>query len=310
MVENSQDLGGQPLEVIAGEANKPLVISGIEIPCYVLEGEMRVLSLRGVTAAIGLNPDIGFRMPELLSTRAMRNFVDGDLALAVKTPIVFKNPAGGGTAYGYPADILVKICSAILSSKEAGQLPERYEHIGHRSMILVKAFATVGIISLIDEATGYQNIRARRALAEILEKFIAKELQDWTKTFPDDFYEEIYRLRGWGSPWSRGNHPQVVGKYTNDVVYSRISPVILEELRNKNPTLPSGYRENKHHQWLTPDVGHPKLKEHLAAITALMRASRNWEQFDRALVKSFPIENDQLAMDIKGNDFETNIING
>jgi len=39
----------------------------------------------------------------------------------------------------------------------------------------------VGIIALVDEATGYQRLREELALASILEKFIAKEPQPWTK---------------------------------------------------------------------------------------------------------------------------------
>lgn len=45
-----------------------------------------------------------------------------------------------------------------------------------RSEILVRGFARVSIIALVDEATGYQRDRAKNALAAILEAFIAKEL--------------------------------------------------------------------------------------------------------------------------------------
>ena len=65
--------------------------------------------------------------------------------------------------------------------------------------ILIRGLATIGVIALVDEATGYQEIRARRALATILEKFIAEKLQPWTKTFPYEFYE-LYKLKGWSGP--------------------------------------------------------------------------------------------------------------
>ena len=38
----------KPLEVIAGATDHPLVIGDIEIPCYVLEDETRVLVQRGM----------------------------------------------------------------------------------------------------------------------------------------------------------------------------------------------------------------------------------------------------------------------
>ena len=46
-------MGQEPLRVIAGAADRPMTISGIEIPCYVLENEIRVLSQRGMLRAIG-----------------------------------------------------------------------------------------------------------------------------------------------------------------------------------------------------------------------------------------------------------------
>ena len=108
-----------------------------------------------------------------------------------------------------------------------------------RCELLLHGFANVGIVALVDEATGYQDVRAQRALAKILEEFIAKELQPWTKTFPYEFYTEIARLKGWPSMYSM-KRPSVVGHYTNDIVYERIAPRVLEELRNVNPTLRSG----------------------------------------------------------------------
>ena len=88
----------EPLEVIAGAPDRPLVIGDIEIPCYVLEDETRVLSQRGVTAGIGLNPDAGFRMPQFMASRSIAKYVSADSMPALKHPVRFKNPVGGGIA--------------------------------------------------------------------------------------------------------------------------------------------------------------------------------------------------------------------
>jgi len=82
----------------------------------------------------------------------------------------------------------------------AGKLHHQQEHIAEQREILVRGFARVGIIALVDEATGYQEDRARDALAKILEAFIAKELRKWISTFPIDYYKELFRLRGWRFP--------------------------------------------------------------------------------------------------------------
>ena len=84
-------------------------------------------------------------------------------------------------------------------------------------------------------------------------------------------------------------------------LYARLAPGVLEKLRGRNPTQPGGNRKNKHHQWFTPDLGHPKLKEHLAAVIALMRAAANWGQFQRSLKRAFPVLNDQYEMNL-GDD--------
>ncbi len=116
----------------------------------------------------------------------------------------------------------------------------------------------------------------------------AKELTKWAKTFPDEFYSQMFRLRGWSYvPWSV-KRPSAVGKYTNDLIYERLAPGIIDELRKLNPTDQRGRRKVQHHRWLTEDIGHPHLREHLAAVIALMKASSTWDAFRRAINRALP----------------------
>ena len=280
----------EPLKVIAGAPDRPLVIGEIEIPCYVLEDETRVLTQRGVFAAVGArrggpNRRGGSEWPRFLTPRALEPYISGTLEAALNSPILFG--LGSFVAYGYPATLLPDICDVILTARDAKRLTQQQMHIAHRCDMLMRGLARVGIIALVDEATGYQYLRARRALAVILEEFIAKERQPWTKTFPYEFYQEIFRLKGWPEPYGV-KRPSVIGHYTNDIVYDRIAPGVLKELQQINPVLPTGRRLHRHHQWFTPEPGHPKLKEHLAGVTALMRAAPNWPSFQRSLQRAFP----------------------
>ena len=280
-----------PLKVIAGAPDKPLVVGDVEIPCYVLEGEIRVLSqsgmLIGLGASRGGSRNSGTQTPRIIASKNLFPFVFKELTAVLNSPVEFQPLTGGRTAYGYPATLLVDICEVFLRAKDAGVLQKQQMHIAERCHILMRGFAHIGIIGLVDEATGYQEIRAKRALATILEKFIDKEWHPWTKTFPFEFYEQIYRLRGWQGA-KHPKRPAVLGHYTNDIVYSRLSPGILDELKRINPTLPSGTRKEKHHQWFTPNFGNPKLREHLAGVIALMKAASNWDGFRRNLVRAFP----------------------
>lgn len=225
--------------------------------------------------------------PPILQGKAIKPFISAEI-LEKSRPVRFRLP-GGGIASGYRADLLPEVCEVFLRARDAGVLPPNQAHVAKQAEFLMRALAHVGIIALVDEATGYQDDRDRRALAKILEAFVAKELQPWISTFRVDFYKELFRL--WKMPFdpTRLQKPRVVGTLTNNLVYSRLAPGVLEELRRKNPRNASGNRPAKHHQHLTRDLGHPRLQEHLAAVTALMKASTTKEQFmamiDRALPK-------------------------
>ena len=292
-----------PLKAIAGTQDHPLEIGGVEIECYVLEDETRVLSRSGFQAALGRHrtsrkhqPDDVVSLPAFLAASNLNPFIPNDLVTA-STPVSFRAPARGPIAYGFRAELLPQVCEVYLKAREAGALLPSQEHIAAQAEILIRGLATVGIIALVDEATGYQDIRARLALATILEKFIAKELQPWTKTFPYEFYKEICRLKGWPSTYAI-KRPSVIGRYTNDIVYDRLAHGVLDELKARTPRLPSGNLKHKFFQWFTPDLGHPKLKEHLIGVMALMRASPTfgWGHFRRSLQRSYPKLNETIPL--------------
>jgi len=90
--------------------------------------------------------------------------------------------------------------------------------------------------------------------------------------------------------------PSVIGHYTNDLVYNRLAPGVLDELNRINPTISPGRRKDKHHQWFTPDSGLAKLNLHIAGVMALMRASPNWNAFKRSLQHSYPKQNEQMPL--------------
>ena len=291
----------EPLKVIAGTQDDPLVIGDVEIECYVLEDETRVLSRGGFQAALGRHrtsrkhqPDDVVSLPAFLAASNLKPFISKDLVTA-STPITFRAPSRGPIAHGYNAILLPQVCEVYLKAKDAGALVPSQEHIAVQAEILIRALATVGVIALVDEATGYQEIRARKALATILEAFIAKELQPWTKTFPFELYALIASLRGWPASYAL-KRPSVVGHYTNDLVYSRLAPGLLAELKAKTPRFPSGTLRNKHFQWFTPEFGHPKLKDHLTGVMALMRAAPNWDAFRRALQRAYPKHEEQMPL--------------
>lgn len=155
----------------------------------------------------------------------------------------------GGMAYGYEATILADVCDVILAARKQGVAVPA--HIADKCEILVRGFARVGIIALVDEAPGFQKDRARDALARILEAFVAKELQPWVKTFPAEYCQELFRLRG--LPYELGSvkRPQYFGCLTNDIVYKRLAPGVLEEPKRIAGKDGEGRPRHKYFQHLT-----------------------------------------------------------
>ncbi len=291
-------------EAVYGSPDKPLTIGGKEIQCFVLEDETRVLTQATFLEALGRHRKANVRneggeerLPAILQGKSINPFISNEL-LEKSRPIQFKT-ASGAVASGYRAEILPMVCEVYLKARDAGALPSNQKHVAEQAEILIRALAHVGIIALVDEATGFQDFRARSALNEILEQFIAEELKKWAKTFPDEFYRQMFRLRDWEwKPQSVRSRPGVVGKYTNDLVYSRLAPGVLEELKRKNPKTSRGNRRHKHFQWLTQDVGDPALREHLASVIALMKASSDWTQFKLLVDRALPRYGDTIEMSL------------
>jgi len=296
--------GGRPKNPPRAEYEGNLKIG---ISCAVLEDGTRVLSAREVTKALGgkrggshwLRKRGGAELPVYLSANNLKPFIDSELEAALKEPIIYQ-PKAGSVAYGVKADYLPKICDVWLKAREARVLRGPQKNIAAKAEILMRAFAHVGIIALVDEATGFQAIRDREALQEILDRFLRKELAAWAKRFPDEFYQQLFRLRGWEWKGMKVNRPQVVAAYTKDLVYERLAPGILKELEARNPKDERGRRKHKHHQWLTEDLGHPALAQHLYAVVGLMRANNSWKQFKEMLQRAFPKKGETLFFAHRG----------
>lgn len=285
---------GTVLRATHGSADHPLKIGDVEIPCYVLEDGTRVLSQRGLQTGIGMSISGGSfgeqRMVGFVDALAQKGVDVKDLAARIRNPLKFRFPGGGRPAYGYEATILADLCDVILGAREMGPgyLHPQQAHIAKQCEILVRGFARVGIIALVDEATGYQKDRTRDALAKILEAFIDKELQPWIKTFPGDYYEEMFRLRGLDYPTASVKRPQYFGVLTNDIVYKRLAPGVLDELKRVQPKNEAGRSKAKLFQKLTTNVGYPKLREHLGAVVAVMKLSTDWLDFRTKLDRLYP----------------------
>lgn len=280
-------------EAVCGSADTPLRIGDVEIECYVLQDGTRVITQASMLQAIGRHRKANVRAeggavrtPAILQGKAISRFITDDIR-QLGQPIIFRPPVGG-RANGYRAELLPALCEVYLRARDAGDLPKSQYHVAVQAEILIRGLAQVGIIALVDEATGYQEVRANDALARILEAFIAKELQAYVRTFPVDFYRELFRLRGLDYPNSPVQKPQYFGHLTNDIVYRRLAPGVLDELKKVTERGETGRAKHKLFQRLTTNIGYPKLREHLGSVVMLMKLSDDWSDFTTKLDRFHP----------------------
>ena len=280
-------------------------IGDLTIPCGVLEDGTRLLSERHVAAALGRtrsgshwqrNKANGVTRPLYITASNLENFISPELEKALSERTFYKSPKGGRPIFGVRATALPEICDVWLSARDANALAPRQLGIAKKAEILMRGLAHLGIIALVDEATGYQEVRSRSALEEILNRYLQDELRKWTKTFPDEYFHQIFRLKDWKYPDIATARPGIIAYYTNDLVYARLAPGILEELQKRNPTNGHGRRRTKHFQHLSDGHGDPRLREHLSSVIVLMKASANWDQFYRLIQRAMPKFNDTMEL--------------
>lgn len=282
----------------ATHEDRPLKIGNMEIPCAVLEDGTRVLTQQGVRRALGRGAGKtgSGELPSFLNPNNLQRFVDADLMNLVKEPIHYIPKIGRGRANGVPAILLPKICEVWLKARDAGVLSSTQMGAAQQADVLMRGFAHVGVIALVDEATGYQDVRVKDALETILAQFLLEEAKKYKVTFPLEFYRMIFKLNGWAwTPQSAQKKPQVVARWTNDLVYSRLAPGLLEALEIKNPK-ENGKRKRKHFQFLTDEIGEPRLLEHFGGLIALGRVAPNWRKFKELVERAFPKNGENLVL--------------
>ncbi|WP_437979230.1 P63C domain-containing protein [Sorangium sp. So ce295] len=283
------------------ETHTGILDLGAGIPCSVLSNGKRVFSVNGLLRAFGSGgksrtalPD-GTPVPEFLAANNLQPFISTELSDRLANTIKFMPMSGGSPAYGYLADILNLVCEALLDARRAGVLRPNQLRVADGAEIVMRAFAKVGVIALIDEATGYQADRASDELQRLVEAYVVEDMRPWVRLFPDSFFRQVYRIHGWQYKPGVTQGPRYVGKFINKYVYERLPPPVLARLRELNPVVDKR-RKHKHHQFLSEALGEPTVDRHLASVTTLMTVSSTKTHFEEMFRVAFPKAGEQLLM--------------
>jgi hypothetical protein len=261
---------GPTTEVLEGEVLPPspfakhrgtIDLNGNPVDVYVLDTDQRVISLRAAVKVLtGIDGGI---LEDYIGVKALKDFVNSDLVL--EETIDFYIPGTGFRGRGITAEQFEGILSGYVRALQAGALKtDRQKEIAVTCAILATSFLKLGIVALIDEATGYQDERAADALEIKFKAYVADELRAWEKTFPDELWEMFGRLTNWKGPLHK--RPKWWGHLVNELIYEAMDPDIAKYLKENKP---KPFHGQNYHQWLTEDVGLKALIPHIYKVIGM-----------------------------------------
>ena len=259
--DDSQEECSPPFSKLRGK----LMIGGVEYEAHVLNDLRRALTVE-----------------YLLRDLLIDNWHDSD------PTIQFRVPGSSQIATGYEGTLFVEICEEYLEARDRGLLKSSQLKLAEQAEVVMRACAKVGIVALIDEATGYQKARAKHAFRLIVQDFVAYELQEWAKRFPEDFWYELARLES--VHYSPRSQPLRWGRYLMMFVFDAVDHAVGAQLRKKasDSLYPIKFDDRKEdcdsnsltnfREWLLK-FRKDKLHNRIGLTVPIMRSCKNMDEF-------------------------------
>ena len=255
-----------------------LTIGTSEVPCYVLDDGRRVITRTAATSVL-TDDKGGGQLEKYLMVENLRGFVAAGLKDQFIDFFIPGVSVPNSTTRGMTAENFIEICQAYVAAFQADALTtDRQKEIAIKAAMFLAACAKVGLIAMIDEATGYQYERASDALQIKLKLYLAEEMRKWEKTFPDDLWVQFGRLTNWtGSIHSR---PKYWGNLVMDLIYQYLDADVAQWLRENAPKPLKG---QNYHQWMTQQYGLKKLIEHIWKVIGIASTCSNLKELKQKM---------------------------
>lgn len=237
------------------------------LACYVLNDGRRVISRTGATHVLA-GPKGGGQLEKYVAAGELPQYMPQELS---STMIDFELPGVvNKRVRGITAEMFLEVCRGYVRALTEGKLKSKAQvEMAHKAAVFLAACSNVGLIALIDEATGYQYDRAEDALRVKLKAYIGEQMRKWESTFPEELWVEFGRLTNWkGGVIKR---PKYWGKLVNELVYEYLDPDVAKWLQENAPKPRKG---QNYHQWLTEQFGLKKLVEHIWMLIGMARACK------------------------------------
>lgn len=265
-----------------------LDVGGVEIACYVLDDGRHVISRTGALHYLAGGKG-GGNLESYLRVENLRTFLPANLNeqfIEVTLPQVVNKDVKGLTAHAF-----IDICRAYSRARDTGALTDSQIAIAVRAAAALAAFAKAGIEAAIDEATGYQYLRAEDAIKMKLKLFLEEEMRPWEKTFPDELWVQFGRLTRWRGPIHL--RPKYWGKLVNELIYGYLDPDVLDWLKRNAPTPRKG---QNYHQWINSQYGLKKLVEHIWMTIGMATVCHDMRELRQRMAERFGREAVQFML--------------
>lgn len=264
------------------------VSDGVELPCYVLSDGRRVISRTGATDMLTEKKG-GGNLESYIGIEALQNYLPTDLPghmIEIVMPGVVNK-----TVRAIEAETFLDICRAYVRAREDGALQtDRQREIAKNATLFLAACSKVGLIALIDEATGFQYVREQDALQFKLKLYLEEEMRKWEPTFPDELWKEFGRLTNWkGNLHSR---PKYWGKLVMELIYGYLDPDVAEWLKKNAPKPKHG---QNYHQWMSSQYGLKKLIEHIWMLIGMGSACHSMSELRARMAEKYGRQPVQLT---------------
>lgn len=241
------------------------------IQCYVLDDERRVISRTGATWVLAGKKG-GGQLEKYVASGALPDYMPPELSA---TMIDFVIPeVTNKTVRGITAETFLEICRGYVRALDEGKLKGKAQlEMAYKAAAFLAACAGVGLVALIDEATGFQYERDDDALRVKLKAFFSVEMRQWERTFPDDLWVEFGRLTNWKGAVTK--RPKYWGKLVTELIYNYLDPDVAKWLKENAPKPRHG---KNWHQWMSEQYGLKKLMEHIWMVIGMARACKTMQE--------------------------------
>jgi len=264
---------------------------GFDVECYVLDDERKtaVISQRGMGAALGFSSQSGGRLPRFISGKNISPYLGLEVREKLENPLVFQGldtVSGEPSSHklnGFDVTLLIDVCKLVVAAESDGKLTKNQEKIARQAHVILNASAKAGIKGLVYALSGYD--ATREEVITAFKLFVKEEAREYEKEFPDQLYEQWYRL--YKLPKPERNHPWKFMHLTVNQVYTPLarSNGKIHELIVAQKAA-SGDRWKKLHQFLA-DVGVKALRTHLGQLLGIAQISENQYEYEKHVSKVF-----------------------